>query len=173
MKLDKLVDTYYDEFRTLGAAITTESNRIRIIRPSSSCDIGTAKNERTLQEQLELLRVGTQIEKILTSSPLVVESIDGQRWGKPKSLKLESWDETYVVNITFHDGRADGEVVKRQHPDDMPKTTFIGPIRSHESLYSIYRFDVPECDVVGEIESAIDAFEIKDALASTEETMVM
>ena len=84
MELESLVDTYYDDFAVLGARITTQSNQIRIVRPSCSCYIGAAKNEHALQEQLELLRIGAQIEQISTSSPLVVESLEAQRWGRPR-----------------------------------------------------------------------------------------
>ena len=87
---------------------------------------------------------------------------------------MESEDETYVVNVAFHHGRAEGEVIRRQHPEDVvPQMKTMGPLRSFEQLYSACPFNVPEDDVVGEIASAIEALELKDAITSVEETREM
>ena len=162
--LDQLVESYSDEFAKLDAQICKCLDYIRITRKARGIgfEIGSAINERTLQEQLGLLMWGAQIEKIKTESPLIVESLgrryDPERDRSEVPMKVRTMDNRYVIHITFHNSRAYGQVVKRQDLSELTQQTDKVDVRvnGHSMLRSTYPVDTTEVDIAEEIQNAID-----------------
>ena len=158
--LDQLMELYSDEFAKFDARIYRRLDGIRIIR--HTYEIGRASNEHTLQEQLELLKLGAQIEKVKTKSPLVIEYLgcryNPERSREPIPMKLRSWDNRYVIHIKFHNGLAYGQVVKHQDLSEITREENNVDVRVNtpSMLRSTYPVDTTEVDIVEAIQNAID-----------------
>ena len=162
--LDPLVELYSDEFAKLDAQICKRLDYICITRKARGIgfEIGSAMNERTLKEQLALLMWGAQIEKIKTESPLFIESLgrryDPERDRSEVPMKVRTMDNQHVIHITFHNGHAYGQVVKRQDLSELTQQTDKVDMRvnGHSMLRSTYPVDTTESDIVEAIQNAID-----------------